>query len=274
MYLCLNRATAGTGLTSPEFVKLAADAGFEGADVDLGYALAYGAHAMADLYRSHLIRYGAWFCPDWRGESVKAHENLSVLNKLAPLAAELGIDSCCTWVMSSSDTPFMDNWMYHLERLRPVAQILADNGLRLGLEFVAPYHLRRQFSREFIFTPGLMLELADVIGKNVGILIDSFHLHAAGESTDHIASIPADRIVAVHLSDAPDIPISHLRDMERLLPGEGVIDLHGFFANLKATRYQGPVSLEVFSSEMQRLSPLDAARRAWHQTAATLHGIW
>jgi sugar phosphate isomerase/epimerase len=240
----------------------------------MGYALAHGAVAMSDLYRESGLRFGAWGCPDWRGESVKAHENLSLLNKLAPLAAELGIDACCTFISPSSDTPFMDNWMYHLERLRPVAQVLADHGLRLGLEFVAPCHLRRQFSREFIFTPGLMLELADVIGRNVGLLIDSFHLHAAGESMDHIASIPAERIVAVHLNDAPQVPISQLRDMERLLPGEGVIDLHGFIANLKATRYQGPVSLEVFSSDLQRLSPLDAAKRAWHQTAATLHGIW
>jgi hypothetical protein len=50
MKVCLNRHTAGRGLPLPEFVELAADAGFAGADVDLSFGVEHGAAALADLF--------------------------------------------------------------------------------------------------------------------------------------------------------------------------------------------------------------------------------
>ncbi|HWP39833.1 MAG TPA: sugar phosphate isomerase/epimerase family protein [Tepidisphaeraceae bacterium] len=252
------------------FVQLAAEAGFAGADVNLGYAAERGAAALRDLFARHKLRFGGWGVPfDWR-DPAKHESGLKILKTHAALAAELQIDSCCTWLLPASKLPFRQNWDWHIRQLRPIAQVLAEHGLRLGLEFVAPYHLRRSQPHEFIFTAGQMLELADEIGPNVGLLVDSYHCYCAGEPFSRIAQIPAQRIVLVHLNDAPAGPIHALEDFNRRLPGQGVMDLPGFIAALKQAGYRGPVSLEVFSPELKALSAQDAARRAWEATSKAL----
>src|SRR4051794_37145921 len=139
MYPCLNRMTSGASLSLEEFVKLSADAGFAGADVDLNYALQHGSAALRDLFDKHNQRFGGWGAPDWRADPQKAKDGIEQLKRLATIAAELKIDSCATWLLPSSDSPLLENWRFHAERLRPVAKVLADSRLRLGLEHVAPY---------------------------------------------------------------------------------------------------------------------------------------
>ncbi len=227
MKICLNRGTAGGALPLDQFVALSAKAGFPGADVDLNYGVEKGAAALRDLYSSHHQSFGGWGPPDWRSEEQKLTDGLANFRTAAKIAAELGIDSCATWIMPSSDRPFIENFEFHAARLKIVANILAEHGLRLGLEFVAPYHLRRKFKHEFIFTPGLMLELADAVGPNVGLLVDAFHCHASGTPFAEIAGLPKEKIVLCHFNDAPKVAQHQIEDGHRLLPGEGVIDLAG-----------------------------------------------
>lgn len=263
MYVCLNRGTTGDGLSQPDFAQLASHAGFQGADVDLSYAQQHGSAALADLYASHNLRFGGWGpALNHRVESARRAEAAKTHAAQSAIAAELKIDSCATWIMPSSDLPFMENWKLHVESLRPVAKILADHGLRFGLEFVAPFHLRRQHPHEFISTPGLMLELADSIGPNAGLLVDCIHCHCSQTPWRQVAELPAEKIVLVHLNDVPNVPVEDVQDGQRLLPGDGVLDLAGFFVALKGAGYEGPVSLEAFGC-MKDLPPQVAARKAW-----------
>src|ERR1700748_2197383 len=98
MKICLNRATAGGGLGLDEFVALAARSGFAGADVDVNYGVEKGAAALRDLYGKHNQVFGGWPLPDWRSEENKLTEALPNFRKAARIAAELGIDSCSTWI--------------------------------------------------------------------------------------------------------------------------------------------------------------------------------
>lgn len=264
MHICLNRATTGGSLPLEQFLDISANAGFAGADVDLGYAQKNGAAALADLYAKRKLKFGAWGLPfDWKGDASKQPEGLKKLDALAKLAAELKIDACATWLMPSSTLPFIENWNFHVSRLKPAAEILGQHGLRLGLEFIGPYHHRRRQPHEFIFSPGLMLELADAIGPNAGLLVDSFHCHTSGTTFEHLAQIPAQRIVLAHLNDAPNVPPTAAEDSKRLLPGDGIIDLNAFMAALAKAGYAGPVSLEVFNADLRKLPPADAAKKAW-----------
>jgi sugar phosphate isomerase/epimerase len=263
MNICLNRHTAGRGLDLPEFVSIAAAAGFTGADVDLTWAAAHGAAALADLYAKAKLKFGGWGVPfDWRGDEKAIPDGLAALDKQAKIAAELKIDTCCTWIMPSSDLPLHQNWHFHIQRLAPIAKVLAAHGLRFGLEFVSPYHLRRKSPHEFIFTPLAMLELANDCGPNCGLLVDAFHLHAAAEPMSVLSKLSAQQIVLVHVNDAPDVPLEKIEDGKRLLPGEGIIDLKGFFSALAALHYTGPVAVEVFSDQLRALPPAQAAARA------------
>lgn len=274
MKICLNGGTAGRELPLDKFVELASTAGFGGADVDMGWGVAQGAAALEDLYSGKNMAFGGWGVPfDWRGDAALQAEGLAKLAEQADVAKKLKIDSCSTWLLPSSDLSLHQNWHFHIQRLAPVAKVLAERGLRLGLEFVAPYHLRRKWKHEFIFTPMAMLELAGDVGPNCGLLVDSFHLHAAGEPMSVLGQLPAEKIVLVHLNDAPAGALDRIEDGKRVLPGEGVIDLRGFFSGLESIGYSGPVSLEVFSDELRALPPAEAARRAWVATSKTIASL-
>ncbi|HEV2295135.1 MAG TPA: sugar phosphate isomerase/epimerase family protein [Tepidisphaeraceae bacterium] len=267
MHICLNRGTAGRDLPYDEFVKLSAQAGFPGVDVDMGWGQMQGAKALGDLLGSHNQKPGGWApALDWRGDIARLNDGLPNLEKQANVAQQLGIDSCATYILPSSDLPFTENWSFHVQRLRRIAEVLASRGLRFGLEFVAPYHLRRRWRHEFIFTAGQMLELAADVGENVGLLVDCFHVHTAGDTWQRVADVPAGKIVLAHLNDAPPIPVAEIDDGNRLLPGEGAIDVAAFIGALKKSGYEGPVSLEVFTAELRALPPLEAAEKAWAAT--------
>lgn len=273
MRVCLNRSTCGHGLSQEQFISLAADAGFAGADVDLEYAVTHGAPALADLYARRKMQFGGWGLPfDWRGTEAGQIDGLARLARQAKVAAELGIDSCATWIMPSSDLPFAENWKFHVNRLGAVARVLAESGLRFGMEFVAPYHLRRLKKHEFIFTPGAMLELAADVGKNVGLLVDTFHIHCASEPLSFLAALPASSIVLVHINDAAPGPIHEAHDGKRLFPGDGVIDLAAFFKTLDSTGYKGPVSVEILNAELTSGPAASVARKAWLGASRILAG--
>lgn len=212
------------------------------------------------------LRFGGWNpALDHRTEPAKRDAQLKRLQAQAKIAGELKIDSCATYIMSSSDLPFLENWRQHVQGLRPTAQVLADHGLRFGLEFLGPYHIRYSRRHEFIFTPGQMLELADDVGPNVGLLVDSYHAYTSATPWKRLGQLPAEKVVWVHFNDAAKLPLPELKDNERLLPGDGVMDGAGFLKAIHATGYKGPVSVEVFGA-LTGVEPKEAAKRAGEAT--------
>ena len=271
MYVCLHRATAGGGLSMEKFADLAAAGGFAGADVDFNFAVTNGTSALGDLYASRKLRFGGWGIPfDWKGPEDKQAEGLAKMSAHAKAAAELKVDSCCTWISSSSDKPFMENWKFHVDRLGPCAKALAEFGLRLGLEYLGPYHIRRARPHEFVFTPGQMLELAAAIGPNVGLLVDSYHTFCSVTPYDHLKKIPAGKIVWVHINDAAPLPVHEQQDGYRLIPGDGIIEIQSFMKVLAETGYSGPASVEIINKDLRKLEPEACAKLVGGKTKAAI----
>ncbi len=76
-------------------------------------------------------------------------------------------------------------------------------------------------------------------------------------------ALPKERIVHVHINDAPDRPVEEQVDNERVMPGDGIIDLVGFLRALKAAGYEGAVSVEVLSKTLpQQFSKDELAAKA------------
>jgi sugar phosphate isomerase/epimerase len=65
-----------------------------------------------------------------------------------------------------------------------------------------------------------------------------------------------------HVNDAPDRPLEKQQDMQRLLPGEGVIELPRLLRALQRKGYMGCVSVEVFNNDLKKLDPDIAANAA------------
>jgi len=70
-----------------------------------------------------------------------------------------------------------------------------------------------------------------------------------------------DRIVLVHLNDAPNKPPREIEDADRVLPGEGVIRLQDLLNDLGARGFAGPWSLETFNPKYWTEAPEEIARR-------------
>ena len=78
------------------------------------------------------------------------------------------------------------------------------------------------------------------------------------------------RIVHVHLSDAKQTAPADVRDNQRLMPGEGIIDLMGFFQALKKIGYEDGVSPEPLGRVPAEMSAEDAARLGLETTLAVM----
>lgn len=257
-----------------EAVKLAAQSGFGGIDVSIREA--------ADLVASHSLDYvknifaeagvlpGQWGTPvRWQADAEQWKQDLAELPGLASLARELGCTRSATWCPPGSDErPFAENLAWHIERFRPIAQILADNGSSFGIEFIGPKTSRARRKYEFIYTLEGMMDLAQRIGTgNVGLLLDAWHLYTSGGSIDDLDKITAKDVVTVHVNDAPEgLAVEDQIDNDRRLPMEtGVIDLPGFMKKLVAMGYEGPVTPEPFSKRINAIEdPLEAAKLAAH----------
>jgi sugar phosphate isomerase/epimerase len=199
---------------------------------------------------------------DWRGDEAKWRKSLEELPRLAQAAREIGGGRTMTWIMPcSNDRPFEENYRFHVERFQPAAQILADHGCRLGLEFIGPQTLLKSQKYPFIHTMQGMLDMGKEIGSNVGLLLDCWHWHTSGGTREELRALKPEQVVYVHVNDAPKgVRMEEYVDSLRGLPGEtGVIDIAGFLKSLQAIGYEGPVTPEPFKKELADL-PSDEAR--------------
>ena len=279
MFTSLNPNTLSITASLDEGLRLARAYGFEGLDLPMSEVAALAergsAQQVKDRFAAAGVRPGAWSLPlDFRRDEATYREGLSALPRYAALARELGSPWCYTVVMPFSDElEFAANMERHVQRLRPIAQALAEQDCRLGLEFIGPKTLRAAHTHEFIYTIDGALDLAARIGTgNVGLLLDSFHWYTAHGTLDELRRLSAAQVVYVHVNDAvagrgPDEQL----DLVRMLPGaSGVIDLAGFMQALDAMGYAGPVVVEPFSDEVKALAPDERVRVA----AQSLQTLW
>jgi sugar phosphate isomerase/epimerase len=249
----LTRAGIGQVGSIEQFVTAATAHGFEA--VDAGgqeleeWIAANGAEAVRIFLQEKGIQIGSIGLPvEWRNTEEEFLSGLSRLAKDAEAAADVGCTACCTYILPSTDHDAAHFTMLATRRLRTCAQILAPYGIRLGLEFVGPHHLRTQWKNPFIWGLQETLDWIDAIGeRNVGLQFDSYHWYTNGLGVEDILRLNANQIVQVHINDAPDVPVSEVLDNDRLFPGEGIIDLSGFLVSLKRIGYAGVISQEILT---------------------------
>lgn len=271
MYLALNSQLTTGRVPWPDFARLAAKVGYHGVDVMLGAAFKQGVPAtnalLADL-RLHPAMID--FPVEFRKDEATFRESLTHLEDAAQFAAAIACPRMMTYLMPSSETPKKELRAQYKERFQRSADILARSHVRLGLEFLGPLHLRRMFKYEFIWQMPEMLEFAKECGSNVGLTLDTWHWHFAGGTVADILAAGKDRIVTVHFNDAPNLPPDQIRDNERLMPGEGVIDLTGFLHALQKIGYQDALSVEVFGHGLKDMTPEEGARMGLRTGRAVL----
>ena len=268
MFSCLSPGALGLRLDHADAIDLAVTHGFGGVDPDPehfrtlmadGGLEAVAAHGEA--VRAKGLQWGMAGLPI--GVDAPADEFRDALGAL-PDALELltvaGVTAVGTWIRPMHATlDAAANRRLHVERLALVAEVLADHGLRLGLEYIGPKTFWSTEPHTFVHTLQEARSLiAETGARNIGLILDSYHWYTAGETPADLAGLTAEDIVSVDINDArADRERDEQMDLDRRLPySTGVIDLDGFMGAIRAAGHSGPVKVEPFMKSLAE-QPVD-----------------
>ena len=134
------------------------------------------------------------------------------------------------------------------------ADIAADYGLELYIEPLAWVPLCKISQA---------LKVIEAAGKkNVGVVIDFWHMWTTGETPEFVASIPKELIKMVHICDGIRCEPGAIPDQDVLRDvwtGEGDIPLKRWIDAVKQTGYDGWCSTEIFSNRIAEKDPVVTA---------------
>ena len=100
--------------------------------------------------------------------------------------------------------------------IRRAGEIADGFGLKLTLEY--------QFQHPIVSSLDILRDLIRRAGgKNVGLLLDAYHLQRGGRPGAGFRDVPPDEIYYVQFSDVPDAPPPSLPPVDRLAPGKGIV---------------------------------------------------
>jgi sugar phosphate isomerase/epimerase len=294
MYTSFNAKAAGLTLSAAATIDLAARAGFEGVDLLVRDLLEAGEDPRA--LRAQMdglgLRGGSFPNPvRWREDEATFAQDLARLPRQAEAAADLGLLRTATWVLP--ETPSVASGdehdpqaaavdavaRMHRERLGAIARVLDGFGIRLGLEVIGVASFRTGTGLPFVTRLGELDRVLGSLGKeapNFGIVLDSWHLYAAGECVEAGLAWGVQRIVWIHVADLPAAASRNpaaMIDNIRGLPGEnGAIDSQALLKRLSDAGYDGPVTAEPMPG-CRTLIALDPETIAGRISTA-LRSVW
>jgi 4-hydroxyphenylpyruvate dioxygenase len=164
----------------------------------------------------------------------------------------LGTDTLL--VCSSVSAAAMDDDARAADQLRQLAERASGHGIRIAFEALAWGRHVSGYAHAW-----QIVSAAD--HPHLGICLDSFHTLSLRHDPRLIRDLPAEKIFFLQLADAPLLPMEPFPWSRhyRCFPGQGDFDLTGFMADVLASGYRGPWSLEVFNDVFRQA---DAGRTA------------
>ena len=135
---------------------------------------------------------------------------------------------------------------------------LLDLGLAMGVKPAMEY---LGIAQE-VNSIGAALQIMNNSGHpEATIVLDPFHDFRGGAGCEDISRLTAGQIAVCHFDDAPaNPPWNEQRDPDRVMPGDGIIDLRRFCELLRQVGYDRWISLELFREDLWEQDPLTVAR--------------
>lgn len=144
----------------------------------------------------------------------------------------------------TGEGPSAEEIRYGAEAHHAMAERAASNGIYLALE-----HLNR-FETHFLNTMDQAKAYVDAVGHDAfSIMYDTFHANIEEQKQPRAISTIAGHIGVLHVSEN-----------DRGIPGRGHIDFAEIFSAVRATGYDGWVTVEAFGGGLPELA---AATRVW-----------
>ena len=246
-------------------IEMAAQHGFDSVQPFPRDLLNDGVQRHVEALQEHGLRWAAAGLPvEFRKGEAEFGDSMASLPGNAEVLRKAGVDRVGTWLSPAHATlTYLENFKRTSERLRQVAQVLEDYGLRLGLEYVGTKRNWTASRHSFVHTMAETKALIAEIGvSNVGFVLDSWHWWTSYETGDDIRTLSANDVISADLNDAPQgVPRDEQYDNQRELPlATGVIEVREFLEALVAIGYDGPVRAEPFNRKLNELEDNDASR--------------
>jgi sugar phosphate isomerase/epimerase len=301
MFISLPPWAVARNVGWPEQARLAARVGYAGIDWAFGPARTAGVEVTRALLADLKIRPTIVNLPMQNaltGEEAAFAAQLPKLAEDAAFSQAIGCRNFQLVLRAVTGGPSKDDhWKLVRGRLAAISEVLAKHDMRLGLEFLGPLVFRTARGGgggggrrggappdpnappppppappvPFVWTLTETVKLSAEAGRNVGATLDAWHWFHSGGTVAEILATDKSRIIHVHVSDARRMPPEEVQDNMRLLPGEGIIDLVGFFQALKRIGYDGGVAPETIGPRIpDTMPPEESARLALEMTAAVM----
>ncbi|WP_280151391.1 sugar phosphate isomerase/epimerase and 4-hydroxyphenylpyruvate domain-containing protein [Piscinibacter sp. XHJ-5] len=150
---------------------------------------------------------------------------------------------CSLMLVCSNVSPLaLDDGERAAAQLHELAQRAGRRGLRVGFEALAwGRHVKRWRQAWHIVERAKHPQL--------GLILDSFHTLSLQDDLSSLAEVPGERIFFVQMADAPlmRLDVIDWARHHRNFPGQGQLDVVGFFEHVVRAGYRGPLSLEIFN---------------------------
>lgn len=280
---CLNPATL-SGVPLPQFLALAAAAGFAAVELSIQQAQAHGLDRVSELLAVHGLHVAAASgilpagpvlpAPLLTGPDAYQACLTGVRERLEAFTA-LGCPVATTVLNPRSALPQAEALEVALHRIGVLADAAAEHGVTLAVEAVSvssglPPELDGPNP-----VAGTLPQLADLLleaGRgNTLVLVDSFHWAVAGADAGHITALGAGAVGHVQIADTPTTGHRpEWADAERLFPGDGALPWAAFQQALTEVGYTGTVSVELFNPDLRALPVEEIAHRSYQAAA----GCW
>jgi sugar phosphate isomerase/epimerase len=141
----------------------------------------------------------------------------------------------------------------------------AERDLRLALEFIPGTGIANLASAWEI--------VRRTNRPNGGLMLDSWHFFRSDPDFALLATIPSEFVFAVQLEDAPGVPapdLAHESLHERLIPGDGELDLRAFLSTVLAAGTPPLIGPEVFSDRTHEMPASGLGRLLGERTRELL----
>ncbi|MCX5759688.1 MAG: TIM barrel protein, partial [Candidatus Hydrogenedentes bacterium] len=175
MIPCLNPATAW--IPDPEaYVALAAKCGFKAVDAEADHWTAWVQRTSLEHVKTFCARHGCvighgGMPVNFREDEAAFEAGIAKLPEMSAVMKALGTRGMATWIRPTAVGSAAECRKMHVRRLKKVAAILKDHGLRLGLEFVAPKTARAEGVPFVYDMPGMLDLCAEIDPDTCGLLL-------------------------------------------------------------------------------------------------------
>ncbi|BCJ89953.1 epimerase [Terrihabitans soli] len=198
--------------------------------------------------------YGWFFAPPAERERL-----FQVLKETCEIAVELG----CGMIMSAPGQ-VVGTVSEAIAATKDAADIVAAHGLKLALEFNSQH--------DVVNSTNALREIIAGAGRpNCGMLLDAYHLHRGPGIAAGLKDVRGEEVFVFQYSDAPPVPAAGVRrPIDRLPPGQGVIEWDLFLGLVEDMGYRGYLSYEAPNPALWARDPVEVAKDGVTRTKSLL----